>query len=270
MRTYNNQESKASRVIEPNKNVAQRVKTIAVETAVFGGGHIHQDAARAHEKKQILENIRSGVHGNVGGVRINVNRGLFGLGAIPNQQANQLTQSELLLLVSHGSRPIFRWTGFLDRFAGKSPNGLATELFNSNIFPTNINYTGQIYLDGCHTGEPSMFGTLNDGSSFAERFKQSLLNLGLPNTFTVKGNLGAAITESGNFTRGHNPRSLLGTEWIEMDRRTTRFVNQNITHINTNMPLKVAKINNDIANNRLIRGGTNPSLRRGSSVKVVY
>ena len=79
------------------EKAVQRVKTIAIETALLGG-HIHTDAQRADSRKQ---NTR---HGG-GGRNITYLNFPLGFGNIPNM-AGQLDVNELLLIVSHGSRPI--------------------------------------------------------------------------------------------------------------------------------------------------------------------
>jgi hypothetical protein len=228
------------------EKVVQRVKTIAIETALLGG-HIHTDAQRADSRKQ---NTR---HGG-GGRNITYLNFHLGFGNIPNM-AGQLNVNELLLIVSHGNRPI-ALLPFLLLFGDKTPTSLAQQLWNSGIFP--IGYHGQIYLDGCHTGEPA--GTIGDGTSYAERFKQALVNLsGNPHLggFTVKGNLGAASTNN-NAQWGH-----IGTELISMDPRTTTLVTANMATLTLREIVKATNHLHDFP-------GMPMGMRRGKSAKVTY
>lgn len=133
-----------------------------------------------------------------------------------SQTNNQIVEiNELLILVSHGSRPTNRNRDPV--FGNMTPEVFAQKIHILGILPQN--YQGQIYLDGCHTGEP--IGNLYDGTSFAERFKLKLETFNVYGNFSVKGNLGAATT-------GYNPDLYpMGTEWIEADERSRELMYEN-------------------------------------------
>lgn len=201
MKASKEHKPQVSRNLKFSRSTKQCVRIISIETNLFGGnGIIHHQSHR----KANLYGI--GNH-NI----VYVDRGFWNRGVIPNQ--NQLQENELLIIVSHG-----HWR--IPYFARKTPNALATELANSNIFRPN--YHGTIYLNGCYTGAPGPRGTVGDGSSYAEKFKIALQNtqdnLG---PFNVKGNLGAAYTSPG------------GRENIYLDEtRTIRLINENINLVN--------------------------------------
>lgn len=211
--------------IIPHVSTIQLVKTVAIETEFFKR-HIYNDAVAVNDRKSTTHGVVAVPIGSVD--RFSFFRRNHLSSNMQGIEMGQIRPDELLILVSHGIR-------YLRLFANKTPKGLAKEVFNSNILP--IGYYGQIYLDGCHTGEPKPFGHLGDGSSFAEKFKhelQKLSDMGVPRygNFTVKGNLGAALTQHGG--------NLHGTEWIEGDKRTLRLIDENIenmTNIANSIPL---------------------------------
>jgi len=245
MYTTKQQKPQQSRVIQ-SKVPVQRVRTIVIEQTPNRPTHLTQDAGRVHLRK-VLRQIRFGANGGNPQIAINNNY----LGTF-NNPGNQMQINETLILVSHGAR-------YIPIFGYRFPGGLAQRLYNANILP--LGYSGEIYLDGCHTGEPGPFGRLGDGSSFAERFKVALNNLANANNhalgqFTVKGNLGAART------------SIAGREYIDLDGRTIGLINQNAIRRNQNpnqqrryMPF--ARLIN-------FRLNANPPQMAGKYGKVIY
>lgn len=209
-----------------NSTAIQRVKTIVIEMLPSRPTHLTTDAQNINRRKHYISQGLGNVHYNYGrgggGVIPNVLIGAQAPRMVSNSFSNagNIGIDETIIIVSHGMR-------YIPIFAYKTPRGLASEVFNSQILP--IGYSGQIYLDGCHTGEPGLFGDLGDGSSFVEKFKQELLNLsnhGVPlyGDFKVKGNLGAAMTAS------------YGTEWIEGDNRTFRLIGENMNNMANHIP----------------------------------
>ncbi|WP_291528279.1 hypothetical protein [Bacteroides sp. UBA939] len=202
-----------------NKTI-QRVKTIVIELLPSSPTHLTTDAQNVNRRKHYIS-LRLGRDQKQyeRGLRHGVIPPAMIAAPAPSPVANSLGQigtigvNETLIIVSHGAR-------YVPIFAFRTPAMLARGIFNSRILP--VGYSGQIYLDGCHTGEPGLLGTLGDGSSYAEKFKRELRNLSGMETpsiygdFTVKGNLGAAMT------------SRWGTEWIEGDNRTERLIRDNI------------------------------------------
>ncbi len=246
-----------------NKNVIQCVKTIAIESAI-GNQHIFFDAIRADRRKRQIESNNTGIIPPLDITLVDRFSGLNGSGipaSVPPMGANQLAIGELLLIVSHGAR-------YIPFFALKTPALLANELYFSGIFP--MGYNGEIYLDGCHTGEPGLGGHLGDGSSYVERFQQALINLSVAHGgvginpllggFTVKGNLGAAVTH-------HQPGNVSnGTELIEMDARTTGLIAANLA--NPRFAGRIPYLTN--GNHDFPVTANNPHYRRGATAKVVY
>lgn len=211
--------------IEGNKaKPIQRVKTIAIEMLPFIETHVSHDADYVNIRKHYTSLNLGRDYYNYAYANITPIPPV-GLVFAPVHKpksnsfghVNTIGIHEKLILVSHGFR-------YIPIFAFRTPSMLARKVFNSNILP--FGYDGQIYLDGCHTGEPGFLGTLRDGSSFAEKFKNELLRLSnrgvnMYGNFTVKGNLGTANT------------SFWGTEWIEGDRRTSRLLAENQTYMGT-------------------------------------
>lgn len=245
------------------ENVAQFVKTIAIESAI-GNQHIFFDAIRADRRKRQIEFNHTGIFPPLDITLVDRFSGLNGSGipaSVPPMGANQLGINELLLIVSHGAR-------YFPFFALKTPALLANELYFSGIFPAG--YFGRIYLDGCHTGEPGFGGHLGDGSSYAERFKLALTNLSVTHggvgiypllgAFTVKGNLGTAVTH-------HQPGNVFnGTELIEMDARTTGLITANLA--NPMFAGRIPYLTN--GNHDFPATVNNPHYRRGATAKVSY
>lgn len=232
-----------SRVIQ-SKVPVQRVRTIVIEQTPNRPTHLTQDATLVHMHK-VLRQIRFGANG--GNPQIAINNSYLGTF---NNPGNQMQINETLILVSHGLR-------YLPFFGFRTPYFLARKLFNSNILP--VGYQGEIYLDGCYTGEPGPFGHLGDGSSFAERFKVALNNLYNNNPlgqFTVKGNLGATWT------------SPQGREYNDLDTRSIKFIYQNIIRRNININqmnryMPFARMGNFDFN-------SNPPQMAGKYGKVIY
>ena len=154
-----------------------------------------------------------------------------------------LNKNENMIIVSHGARPL---VGFLRYFAVGSPEKLASRIVS--IIPDG--YTGEIYLDGCHTGEPTaLFNPkLNDGTSFAECFGKELVKLLKKSkknaSFRVKGNLGSAITTDE------------GKEKIELDEKSRDLAKQ-----------REALINSSIENVQTTIGGKD-SLGRRNAIRL--
>lgn len=151
---------------------------------------------------------------------------VFNLGKTDKDMENKnlLNRDENMMIVSHGARPL---VGFLRDFAIGSPANLASRIVS--IIPDG--YTGEIYLDGCHTGEPTALinPKLNDGTSYAECFGKELVKLlkkfKKNAHFTVKGNLGAATT------------TLEGREKIELDRKSRSLAKQREELINSSIEI---------------------------------
>ncbi|EEG73635.1 hypothetical protein CLOHYLEM_06317 [[Clostridium] hylemonae DSM 15053] len=108
------------------------------------------------------------------------------------QNLQGIAPAESLILVSHGEPPE---SAVLEgEFGGYRAGELALLLQFNNILPAN--YSGEIYLDGCDTGQRFQN---QQGTSYIEHFKQELqaayaaANVNLGN-FTVKGNIGEAVT----------------------------------------------------------------------------
>lgn len=153
---------------------------------------------------------------------------VFNLGKTDKDMENKnlLDKNEDMIIVSHGVRPL---VGFLRVFALGSPAKLASRIIS--IIPDS--YTGEIYLDGCYTGEPTALinPKLNDGTSFAECFGKKLVKLlkksGKNANFTVKGNLGAAKTK---YEAEHE-----GKEEITLDRKSRDLAKQREKLINSSI-----------------------------------
>lgn len=243
MRASKEHKPQQSRVIQ-SKVPVQRVRTIVIEQTPNRPTHLTQDAGLVHRHK-VLRQIGFGANGGNPQIAINNNY----LGTF-NNPGNQMQINETLILVSHGLR-------YLPFFGFRTPYFLARKLFNSNILP--VGYQGEIYLDGCYTGEPGPFGHLGDGSSFAERFKVALNNLYNNNPlgqFTVKGNLGATWT------------SPQGREYNDLDTRSIKFIYQNIIRRNININqmnryMPFARMGNFDFN-------SNPPQMAGKYGKVIY
>lgn len=228
-----------------NRHPIQCVRTIVIEAFPFLPTYLTFNAITINNRKhgihwqQFLNN-----GGNPQMVPMISNVGTF------SNPGGTINQNETLILVSHGSR-------YLPFFGFRTPFFLARKLFNSNILP--IGYQGEIYLDGCYTGEPGPFGHLGDGSSFAERFKVALNNLYNNNVlgqFTVKGNLGATQTNR------H------GREYNDLDTRSIKFINQNIIRRNIdpnqrNKYMPFARLHNFVLN-------TDTPQMAGKYGKVIY
>lgn len=109
------------------------------------------------------------------------------------QYMDPIAPAESLILVGHGEAPVSaaQEGTFGDYRAGE----LALLFEVNNILP--VGYSGEIYLDGCDTGQRFLN---QQGTSYIEHFKQELqaaylaasVNLG---NFTVKGNIGEALTQ---------------------------------------------------------------------------
>ena len=125
--------------------------------------------------------------------------------------------SDDILIVSHGSRPT---SSEESEFTDYSARELAAVMIDK--LPNE--YCGEIYLDGCHTGEPRK--RLNDGSSFAERFGNYLKEMAKKKNknmiFRVKGNLGSAATECSS------KKEELGSELIVLDEKTISLIKENL------------------------------------------
>jgi len=147
----------------------------------------------------------------------------------------EIKNDESIIIVSHGSR--LNGKNVCNEFAGYNPDALAGKIYQkiTNNSEKPFLYQGEIFLDGCYTGEPQPQGKLFDGSSYAERFGQSLLEWAKndydmypgkyklqkkPSSFTVKGNLGAAMTSKD------------GRELVELDSQNRSFFESNIPHTN--------------------------------------
>lgn len=213
-------------IASKNGETVQRVKTIVIESllSIFKPTHLTRDAQNVNRRKHYISLGLGNIHYNYAINPSIIPNQMLGTSA-PRPVSRNFTNTgtvginETLILVSHGAR-------YVPIFAYRTPGWLARDIFNSNILP--IGYSGQIYLDGCHTGEPGLLGSLRDGTSFAEKFKSELIGLShaIYGNFTVKGNLGAAMTSG------------WGTEWIEGDKRSTRLISENMNYLVThNIPL---------------------------------
>lgn len=109
------------------------------------------------------------------------------------QHLQPIVPAESLILVGHGGPPV---SAVLEGTFGNYRAGELALLFEiNNILP--VGYSGEIYLDGCDTGQRFLN---QQGTSYIEHFKQELkaayfaagVNLG---NFTVKGNIGEAYTQ---------------------------------------------------------------------------
>ena len=119
--------------------------------------------------------------------------------------STDISDLENIVIISHGEQISPKKTD--NKFAECTAKQLADDIFfHIKKEGELIKYQGEIFLDGCYTGEP--IKKLYDGTSYAERFGQALkknitdyneklshgeANLGL--YFTVKGNLGSAIIQ---------------------------------------------------------------------------
>ena len=160
-------------------NTIQRLRTIAIETEFDPNNqHVVELADRINVHKYLKKDEHSSLRGDVAPSDMALNPI-----EIENNSPNHapIAVNETLIIVSHGGLP--NMDENQQFFAGM--NAPAMALYLRRILPPG--YTGQIYLDGCYTGQP--VAALNDGTSYAERVKRYLTGLGFTG-FTIKGNLG--------------------------------------------------------------------------------
>lgn len=240
-----------------NRHPIQCVRTIVIEALSMRPTHLFRDANKVNLRRYYKElNLKNDYDNYIqNGI---ISWQLLNVPPPPNvvtfnNHGNQILRDESLILVSHGAR-------YIPIFGYNFPSGLAKKLYNAHILP--LGYRGEIYLDGCHTGEPGPFGHLGDGTSYAERFKRELIKLSTRGMFpifghfTVKGNLGATWT------------SPQGREYNDLDTRSIKFINQNIIRRNINInPMNIympfARIGNFDLN-------SNPPQMAGKYGKVIY
>jgi len=105
----------------------------------------------------------------------------------------KLRKNEDFVIVSHGSPPSKFFMKLMPaKFAGMKGKKLAKTV--KDFFPPD--YNGEIFLNGCYTGKRRDFKKV--GSSYIEKFGKNM-KANMPNsTGTIRGNIGAAITKSGN------------------------------------------------------------------------
>ncbi len=154
------------------------------------------------------------------------------------KKVQHVSNNENIIIVSHGE-PISHEKKD-NRFADLHYNQLAGMVFDiiKKDEKEMINYQGEIFLDGCHTGEP--LNKLYDGTSYAERFGNVLRDLIIKHntnltpfgilshlgkfymgkSFTVKGNLGAVYTESD------------GREMVKLNSQNKHLFEQNAPYAN--------------------------------------
>lgn len=247
----------------------QRTVIIAVETSSdIDRQYIFNSAKRVGVRKkgtdiiQINSNIRKFNHKSL---------------VVPNNRT--LNLDEQLIIVSHGLLPK---NGKEPMFCGKTPKSLANILSHSGVLPKS--YAGQIYLDGCHTGEPDYTtgGSLGDKTSFAEKFKNHLQNNGFKENFTVKGNLGTAVTGKTNKPNENSDDfDILGTEWIYINSQNMNLIKQRITECILSNPMKYRNLLNYIISSNGLRqlgryystvmeNGKRQERIRGEFAKVIY
>ena len=144
--------------------------------------------------------------------------------------STDISDLENIVIISHGEQISPKKTD--NKFAECTAKQLADDIFfHIKKEGELIKYQGEIFLDGCYTGEP--IKKLYDGTSYAERFGQALkknitdyneklshgeANLGL--YFTVKGNLGSAIIQDD------------GRQMVILDEHNKHLFEQNAPYSN--------------------------------------
>lgn len=130
-----------------------------------------------------------------------------------------LGNTEELIIVGHGSAPDDR--GSIPKLGRQTPRQLAQNIMSNVKFPMvdgKPNYNGEIFLDGCHTGEGLYVP--GDRYSYASRVKAILVNTyNLTGNFKIRANLGTAITM--NSTNGEQSQDS-GREGIRPNERIKR------------------------------------------------
>lgn len=186
-------------------NTIQRLRTIAIETEFAPENqHVVELADRINTHKHLKKDEHSSLRGDVAPSDMALNPI-----EIENNSPNHapIAVNETVVIVSHGELPNIDEN---QQFFA-SMNATAMALYLRNILPPG--YTGQIYLDGCYTGQP--VAALNDGTSYAERVKRYLTGLGFTG-FTIKGNLGEIRIDG--IGKGH----------VKVDNSNIGFLNQRI------------------------------------------
>ena len=182
------------------KAVAQRVKSnfhVFWKETRPSDPHILDDAERAGKRKADRRGARCLI------IRLDS----------PSFKRDKVGEFEDVHIVSHGERPSIKYHNM---FANMSASNLALTMVH--VLPPN--YSGCIYLDGCHTAVPRRM--LNDGTSFAERFGNALLKSlqdkgrTCSKCFSVKGNLGSAST------------AMNGRIMVKERRYNRQFLRQNL------------------------------------------
>ncbi|MBR4589874.1 MAG: hypothetical protein IKO36_04340 [Bacteroidaceae bacterium] len=186
-------------------NTIQRLRTIAIETEFAPENqHVVELADRINTHKHLKKDEHSSLRGDVAPSDMALNPI-----EIENNSPNHapIAVNETVVIVSHGELPNIDEN---QQFFA-SMNATAMALYLRNILPPG--YTGQIYLDGCYTGQP--VAALNDGTSYAERVKRYLIGMGFTG-FTIKGNLGEIRIDG--IGKGH----------VKVDNSNIGFLNQRI------------------------------------------
>ncbi|MCR4768744.1 MAG: hypothetical protein K5874_00785 [Bacteroidaceae bacterium] len=186
-------------------NTIQRLRTIAIETEFDPNNqHVVDYANRINVHKYLKKDEHSSLRGDVAASDMALNPI-----EIENNSHDHapIAVNETVVIVSHGELPNIDEN---QQFFA-SMNATAMALYLRNILPPG--YTGQIYLDGCYTGQP--VAALNDGTSYAERVKRYLIGMGFTG-FTIKGNLGEIRIDG--IGKGH----------VKVDNSNIGFLNQRI------------------------------------------
>jgi hypothetical protein len=244
--------------------VVQRVRTIIIEK------ELSKSAIEVDNRKRTIESNTLGKKARADLYYPDSNNPI-------NTGTSNIGTNELLIIVSHGSLSISE-----SLFAGNNAGNLAEII--SKILPDN--YSGQIYLDGCNTGlKPGMDGIFR--SSYAEEFKEHLKTYFFTKynkitNFTVKGNLGEAVTmiDEKSFNQ---QKKLVGTEWIIVNEQNRKAINERRKILNEQeggkwegrMPGKIydkddSNSNPIDTNHDYIDTTSNLQYRRGPDTKVIY
>ena len=166
------------------------------------------------------------------------------------KKVQHVSNNENIIIVSHGEPISHEKKDNL--FADFHYNELASMVFDiiKKDEKEMINYQGEIFLDGCHTGEP--LEKLGDGTSYVERFGKflsyriikhnsniaSFENFHIGKSFIVKGNLGEIYTRPD------------GREMVKLDQHNSHLFEQNAGY-SSNHPIRSYEA---VSGNRGLKG----------------